>query len=212
MQERHQLYTCTIFHRKRKVILRDSFKVIAKPLRDFKKMFQLADGKKEAIPYDYYTVDNIFYDDEMVDIDEVKQYFRIESDKEECEKILEDKYGTDDYNFDVDMVDRTFNPVQYYCHYHKHDCLTLVRGLLKFRERIKLFTQETLGGVEGLDILTFVTLSSFADYYFQLNCCYMGCYKLQSNNRSFVQEAITGGVRMLCKSDICQESNHNGGY
>ena len=61
-----------------------------------------------------------------------------------------------------------------------------------FRQRIKEFTFDTLG--TEVDVLLFVTISSFADYYYQNRCCYMGCYELQSNNRNFVQEAVRGGI------------------
>ena len=40
----------------------------------------------------------------------------------------------------------------------------------------------------------FVTLSSFADYYCGARSCYFNTYALQSNNRSFVQESVRGGI------------------
>ena len=119
---------------------RDSFKLISKPLRDFQKMFQLEEGKKEAIPYDYYTVDNILLD-EMVPIDDVKSFFKLDDDKALFENILVDEFeDLTAFNFDVDLTNRTMNPVQYYKYYHKHDCITLRRGVEVFRQRIKEFT------------------------------------------------------------------------
>ena len=167
-------------------------------------MSQLEEGKKEAIPYDYYTVDNILLD-EMVPIDDVKSFFKLDDDKALFENILVDEFeDLTAFNFDVDLTNCTMNPVQYYKYYHKHDCITLRRGVEVFRQRIKEFTSNTLG--TEVDILLFATISSFADYYYQNRCCYMGCYELQSNNRSFVQEAVRGGIcyanPLFCKQPI----------
>ena len=113
-KKNNQLYTCLIYHRKRKIMLRDSCKLIAAQLKDFQKMFHLSSGKKEAIPYDYYTEDNILLAEEMVDIDEVKEYFIIESEKEVFEEVLLEEYNEGCHNFEVDLEERQFNPVQYY--------------------------------------------------------------------------------------------------
>ena len=90
-KKNNQLYACTIYHKRRKIVLRDSFKLISKPLRDFQKMFQLPEGKKEAIPYDYYTVDNILLD-KMIPIDDIKSFFKLEDDKVLFEQILTDEF------------------------------------------------------------------------------------------------------------------------
>ena len=193
----NQLYSCVIFHRNRMIVLRDSFKLISKPLKDFQRMFDLCEGKKEAIPYDFYTVDNINEEHTMVSIDTLKTFFKTENDKELFEQILQEEHENQivhgrEKNFTVDLVGRSVNAVEYYLYYHQHDCITLKRGMEVFRERLGSFTNDTLS--HELDIFQFITISSFADCYYQLRGCYNGCYELQSNNRSFVQEAVRGGV------------------
>ena len=185
-------------------MLRDSCKLIAAQLKDFQKMFHLPSGKKEAIPYDCYTEDNILLGDELIDIDEVKEYFKVESEKEVFEELLQEEYNEGCHNFEVNLDERQFNPVQYYKYYHKHDCITLLGGLVNFRDKLGDFTKATLPGGERVDVWQFVTLSSFADYYCGARSCYFNTYALQSNNRSFVQESVSG--YLICKSKFCQNT------
>lgn len=61
-----------------------------------------------------------------------------------------------------------------------------------FRRRIFDFTKETVD--KYVDIFLYFTISSFADHFYQLRGCYAGAYENQCNNRSFIQEAIRGGM------------------
>ena len=64
----NQLYQCIILHNRCKIVLYDKYKLIPKFLVDFQGMFDLEDGKKEAIPYEYYTLENILLTNTMVPI------------------------------------------------------------------------------------------------------------------------------------------------
>ena len=200
-QKENLLYTATIFHKGVEIILKDSYKLIQHPLRDFKKLFNLEEGKKEAIPYNFYTRENIILDRAL--ISDVEKGFESTSQRDLFRTIVKEERENGCQNFFVD--DLYIDHSRYYCYYHKMDCVTLMRGLLAFQRRIMEFTKETLG--ERVDILEFTTASRFADFYFQKRGCYKGVFEVQSNNRAFIQESVRGGICAVTRVFVWRKSH-----
>eukprot|EP00965_Chrysotila_dentata_P042107 1396817-Pleurochrysis_carterae.AAC.1 len=56
-----------------KLQLKDSYKMISSPLRDFAKMFKLQDVQKEVMPYDLYTREFVYEMEGICDWDYILQ-------------------------------------------------------------------------------------------------------------------------------------------
>ena len=190
MKKNNLLYSSTICHKGREIKLRDSYKLIQSPLSGFSKMFDLDMSKREAIPYNFYTVETIS-NKAHVHVDEMMVHFPLEEDKVKFMEICREEMENGCHNFYCDSFGN-IDHVAYYCYYHRLDCEVLRAGMRVFRERIWNFTEQTLR--QPVDIWEYMTASSFADFYFQHRGCYDMCYELQGNLRSFVQESVRGGI------------------
>ena len=190
MKKNNLVYGCTIRHKGRKINLRDSYKLIQAPLGDFAKMFDLDEGKREAIPYNFYTMETIS-NRAHIHVDDMMDCFELTEDKQKFMEICREEMENGCHNFYCDSFGN-IDHVAYYCYYHRLDCEVLRAGMKVFREWIWNFTESTLRN--PVDIWEFMTASSFADHYFQYVGCYDLCYELQGNLRSFVQESVRGGI------------------
>ena len=133
------------------ITFKDSYAIIPKPLRLFPEMFYLDSGRKEVFPYDYYNSTNIrlLYGSinealEFIPINE-HQHFLTNIDELGC------RYKND-----------LFNIRTYATFYNEQDVLILKQGFNKFRE--------LLLNQFNLDAFNFVSISSIANRYMELNC------------------------------------------
>jgi len=184
-----QLYSVKIIHKyfsnTRSIEFRDSYKLFNYPLSKFNKSFGLPKhlDKKEAIAYNYYTVDNI--QNRKVSIDLYSKYFEKEETKKLFYKIIDENKSL----FGVE--DGYFNPKKYYLHYLKYDCLVLGEGLKKFKEAVDDITDNKLNLFDSL------TISSLSNKYIALMGSFDGLYEVSGNLRDFISKAVTGG-RVQC--------------
>lgn len=188
-------YSITVTYKNRKIELRDSYKLVSKPLRDFPKTFNLPKGyhKKEAIAYTYYTKEN-----HNVRI-KAKEYSKYLSNKDkELFKELVKKDPT------YDKKDKTFNPSEYYRNYLKYDCLVLKEGLKVFNQTIKTITREVNPNHE-LSIYDFLTISSLTDHFMKVNGAYDGVYEVCGNLRDYIAKAVYGGRVHVNEKYVKQE-------
>jgi len=159
--------------------IKDSMKMINLPLKKFGKSFGL-DVKKEIMPYDLYSEENI--EKSYIDIDECLSYID-EKDKKEyienCQKwncIIDDK---------IDIL-------KYAGEYCYMDCIVLRDGYRKFGELVKEAIDE--------DIENYISLASMADNYLKKKDCYKGCLMLSGTPRHFIQKCVVGGRTMVSEN------------
>ena len=183
------LYGVTILHRRMKINLKDTYKIIPHKLLDFEKLFDLPEGKKEAMPYTFYNHDNIM-STRLSDLGEFRNALETEDLKHKFDDIVAEEVCLGCPNFHVDSI--SIDHVAYYMYYHKWDMITLMRGMQSYEARLTDFTSRQLDS--QMDIKNFYTSSSFTDCYFQRKGCYDGVFELKGNLRSFVQEAVRGGI------------------
>ena len=179
------IYRITIEHFGFKIELRDSYKLIARKLKDFTDIFKLPDDlkKKEAINYTFYNKKTL-----ETTKHNVEEY--IKTFKEEEKTIFYE--ALDKNEFEYDKFKKTFNANKYYNYYLKYDVLILKEGLLKLNEIIKTITG--LDGKPEINIFSkSLTISSIAHNYMVKNGAYKDVYKLSGNIREFVSKAIYGG-------------------
>ncbi len=161
-----QIYNAVVYHNKKTIELRDSYKLIPFALSKFSSQFNLANTKKEAINYTYYTPEN---NNQIVDTATYKAGLSTD-----LQKI-----------FDQNIITQQFNPLEYYKEYLELDCLVLKQGLQKFNEIVKDITQMTIH--EAL------TISSLTDRYMVKNGAYNGVFEVKGNLRTYINKAVYGG-------------------
>ena len=134
MKKNNLIYGCAIYHKGRQIKLRDSYKLIQAPLADFSKMFDLDMSKREAIPYNFYTMETVS-NRAHVNVDEMMEYFELDEDKVKFMEICREEMENGCNNFYCDSFGN-IDHVAYYCYYHRLDCEVLRGGMKVFRERI----------------------------------------------------------------------------
>jgi hypothetical protein len=176
------MYKVEIKHYGMTIELRDSYKLISSPLKDFQKIFKLDEklNKKEAINYNFYNLETLKTNKHNV-IDYIKDF------NEEEKNIFYEAMKNKDFNYDGD----TFNADKYYDYYLYYDVVILKQGLLKYREVIKIISSRD--NKKPLDTFNYLTISSLAHAYMVENGAYDNVYELSGNIREFVSRAIYGG-------------------
>lgn len=152
-----------------KIELKDSMKHFSIKLSDAPKVFDLNINKKEAINYEYHTINNIS-SNELID-------------KKIYEQGLKD---SDKIIFNELIKTKTFNPTEYYLEYLKFDCLVLKRACLKYRDLMKIATN-------GLDVFQSLTISSLAHKMAIEYGCYDNIAEIKGELREFLQKSVRGG-------------------
>jgi hypothetical protein len=168
----NQLYSVKVHFKNSDIELRDSLKIASMPLAKFCSNFALPKDmdKLEAINYTYYT------DENSTDY-EVSTHIYAEGLPNKEKKIFWDAVGVDT---------KLFDPIEYYIHYLKMDCLVLQQGMEKFNEVI-------LSIDTRLNIHDSLTISSLTDKYMLINGAYEGVYENTGNLRDYLSKAVYGG-------------------
>ena len=162
----------------------DSLKMINMGLGKFNKCFDLGKVKKEIMPYDLYTEENVEL--ELLPFDYCIDYVKFVDKTEYKENCI--KWDCLKIVNGVEMVDI----IKYSSEYCYMDCVTLKQGYLKFR-------QMCLDACK-LDIYDFVSLASLSDFYLKKEGCYDGVNQLSGVVRAFIQECVVGGRTMTRKN------------
>ena len=175
--------SCKVLNKKGKSIsisIRDSYKMITMPLRDFGKVFSLEQGK-EVMPYDVYTEKNanrkyVKYE-KVMKSQHLQTKEAIEIFEDNCEKwdcYLEDEEG----NGWIDIIKYSYE----YC---KIDCEVLQKGYSTFGKWIK--------DAFKIDIYDVITVSSLAHKFLDGKGVYDGVAQLSGVPRAFIQKTLVGG-------------------
>jgi len=181
-------------NKKIKIILRDSYSMISKPLKKFADMFQL-DVNKEAYPYNIYTLENINKNSLPIQLalndlksKEEKQIFL--SNIKNLRFIGRNSDHTDGRQFGggAKMHHQNFNHKLYCKYYCDRDVEVLCKGLIKFNTMINKITK--------LDICNFITAPSLSNKYFLKSKVYDGCCIMKNIVRLFIQKSVVGGRTM----------------
>ena len=168
-----------VYHRKM-ICFKDTYSIISTKLSNFPRMFNLETGVKEVFPYTYYTSDNT---DENHTGDIVFAAMCIpEEDREQFYENVRKIAAIDDSTFDMRKY------CEFYC---KQDVNILQQGFEYFR---KSLLEEF-----NLDAYDFVSISSIANRYMELNCYWPNgnLYDLSNKPRDFISRCVIGGRCML---------------
>lgn len=173
---------CKGIFNKFKIEIRDSYKMISKPLRDFGKCFNLEQAK-EIMPYSLQTEKNI------------KSRFISASDCAKAQELI----NSEDYKLFMDnchkwscIEDEHIDIIKYASIYCRIDCVVLAQGMEIFRGWMLKATK--------LDIYNILTIPSLAHKYMVNKGCYKGVCEISSVARSFIQKCLVGGRVMLAEN------------
>jgi hypothetical protein len=189
----NSLYSVKIKYKKCVIELRDSYKLLPFALAEFQSNFNLPTefGKKEAIAYDYYTLEN---DNKRINI--MDYCNRLDTDQQLI--FLKNMNTEPSY----DKVTNTFNPMDYYKEYLRLDCLVLKKGIQKFDALIGEITQDKMSVYDCL------TISSLTDKYMRIEGAYDGVYEVLGNLRAYIAKAVYGG--RVCVNEKYQKKTIEG--
>ena len=158
--------------------IRDSLKMINMPLGKFGGAFGL-DVKKEIMPYDLYTEENV--EKVWIDIDECLEEVK-------KAKLDEKIYIKNCEEWDC-ISNGKINILKYAGEYCYLDCIVLKQGYEKFASLV----DEAIGE----DINNYISLASMAHNYLIKEGCYTGVLQMSGVPRAFIQKCVVGG-RTMC--------------
>lgn len=170
-----------VYHRKI-LQFKDTYAIITTKLARFPTMFHLETGRKEVFPYNYYTSART-RENQIGDIQEASLYVpeAERGDFIENAKVLAAIPGNEN----------AFDMRRYAVFYCLQDIRILKQGFEFFRD--------SLLSAFGLDAYDFVSISSIANRYMELNCYYPNgnLFDLSNKPRDFMARCIIGGRCML---------------
>jgi len=189
-----QLYNVKFKFKFRNYEFRDSLKLAPMRLADFQKSFGLDKdlNKKEAIAYEYYTINNMC--DRVLEVDIYEQYLK-EDDKKIFRQALEDNYLFR-YRKDKKSNKMIFDPIEYYKYYLKYDTYILMKGLEKFEQIINDIVSELnkkYNTNHNINLFDYLTISSLTHAIMGAFGCYDDVYEMCGNLRQFCGNFVTGG-------------------
>ena len=168
-----------VYHRKL-IQFKDTYSIISTKLSNFPEMFHLDTGVKEVFPYNYYTSDRT-QENQYGDIVEASLCIP-EADREAFFENVKKIAQVDENNFDMRKY------CEFYC---AQDVNILKEGFEYFRK--------ALLEAFSLDAYDFVSISSIANRYMEINCYWPNgnLYDLSNKPRDFLSRCIIGGRCML---------------
>lgn len=188
-----QLYNVVFRYKGRMYEFRDSYKLAPMPLSAFQSSFGLPREltKKEAIAYEYYTVDNMENNIEYVD---VYEKYLTEENKKIFKNNLEENKG---FRYRKDETGRyIFDPNLYYQYYLEYDTYILKEGLEKFEkiiEDIVAGLNEKYKTNHKIKLFDYLTISSLTHSIMGAFGVYDDVYQMCGNLREFCGNFVTGG-------------------
>ena len=168
-----QLYSVPFFYKKYQFELRDSYKMISMPLRDFKAALGLTKGKKDFAIYEYFTEDNM--DDDLAKLKDLQKF---------DSKLTEKKLNKRKMSHFLTEDKKSIQVTDFYIDYMMADCETMRDGLIK--------ADEIALEQWNLSVFDFLTISSMANCYVS-NECYQGLFYMSGLLRETATKANVGG-------------------
>jgi len=168
------------YHNK-KIVIRDTYSYINMKLDKMPKCFMTQEEqkgiKKEIIPYDLYNEERVKR--RLIPVEEIRPFL----DESKMNEMIK---NAKEWNCYIEDGDRSqIEIVIYSIKYCMMDVKILYSCFNRFRETcIEKFE---------MDVINYITISSFVDAYFKKSGCYQGCFQLGLNVKEFIMKSIVGG-------------------
>jgi hypothetical protein len=171
----NRFITANGYFNNEKFVFRDNLNLIAKPLKDLPKMFKL-DCKKEIMPYDLYTIENV--EKQVIELDKALEL--LYKDKDEFVNNLKSLKL---------LHDNKFNIIEYSKFYCEQDVYILYKSYTIFRKWIKYEF--------NIDIKQKNTITSICKEYFINNDGFKDCKTIRGCELEFIKKSVVGGRVMV---------------
>jgi hypothetical protein len=190
----NSIYSVNGYFNKLKISIKDSYKLITMPLKDFSKTFNIKNTVKEVISYNFYNNTDAI-NSRYVLISEMEKYL-IEENKDI------EQFRNNLIKWDIKNGEK-FDAIEYSNRYCQIDCEILKTGYETFRKWMLELAK--------LDINNILTIASLSHRYLINEGCYEGVYNLSGIPRAFIQRCVVGG-RVMCANNEkrkYEETNKN---
>lgn len=164
----------------KRIMLRDTYKMISVKLSKFGDMFKL-DTEKEVMPYKLYNGDIL-----------EKPVRLIEDALAVLEKDQHPRFIDNINRWNLKVGEKMFNALNYSVKYCEMDCKVLSDGFSTFRKWIYEITK--------LNINNYLSQASVADAYLKKEGVYENVSAISGHLRSFIQKCVVGGRCMLAEN------------
>ena len=181
------------FYYKTKLVVRDSYCFIPKKLKEFPECFMTKEEqkeiKKEIMPYKLYNKETI--EKQLIPLEEIKPFLN----NEDFNEMIENSKKW------FCLINNKIDILRYSMKYCEIDVKILELSYNKFRQWCK--------NDFNMDIINYITISSFVDAYFKKEGCYKNCFKVGLNIKDFIMKTINGGRVMLNNNEKQMELNED---
>ena len=161
-----------------KIVVKDSYKLISMPLRDFGKCVN-PDCHKDVMPYGVYTHQNV--DMGACCAQDALDIILKDDDKQQLLDNIE-QWGC---VLGKGMNNQMFDLIKYSSNYCKLDCKVLMDGYEVFRGWMLEHT--------GLDVDNFITIQPMASTFMLKYGCYGNVYQISGVLQQFISRCVVGG-------------------
>jgi len=161
-------------YKNKKIIFRDSYKLIPTALKEFSEMFSIK-TEKEIFPYEYYTLER-FYSNEYGKIDEAMNFIKNNTKDEFITSLKKSKSLINDNEFDMKKY------AEFYC---SQDVNLLSQGMMKFSETIK--------NLFDVNIYDCLSLSSIVIKILEKYNVFEDSYEYRGFTQNYLMKNVRGG-------------------
>ena len=158
------------------IIVKDSYKLIPMPLRDFGKCFKL-DVSNKVMPYNVYTYGHVSMG--ACRIQDALDILK-DDDKQQLLNNLE--------QWDCVLGNGMFDLIRCSSIYCKMDCKVLMDGYEVFKQWMLEHTE--------LDVDNYITIQSMASSFMLKSGCYDNVYQISGVIQQFISKCVAGGRAM----------------
>jgi len=177
-------YYNPIIKKKINITVKDSYKLIPMPLKEFGKCFKL-DCYKEVMPYNIYTYEN-------VSMGACSIQSALDSLKDDDKQQFLDNLKKWDCILGKGMDNQMFDLIKYSSIYCKMDCKVLKEGYEVFRGWMLEHTE--------LDVDYFITIQSLASSFMLKSGCYDNVYQVSGVLQQYISKCVVGGRVMTANN------------
>ena len=180
-----------------KIEIQDSYALIPMKLSNFSKTFNI-DCKKEIIPYNLYTEENIKI--RYVDLVTILKCCNIQVENNNIGKNISTEDKNEFYNELINnakewkcLKNNKIDIIEYSKNYCLMDCKVLKEGYETFKNWIQDITE--------LNINNYISLPSLSNEYMKKRGVYNGVYALSGTPQYFINKCMVGGRTMTSNNE-----------
>ena len=182
------------------ILLQDSYCIIAKPLRDFARMFGLEE-EKEMLPYSLYTTENCIK--KRIPLSIIRPYCDNQVRQNKCGEVICEQDFEEYWQFyilkakkwgcywEIKGGENKIDIIKFSELYCKQDVKVLELGWTKFGEKLADL---------DCDLSKYCSAAQIAHDYMVNDDVFVDIFKVSATPREFIMKTMVGGRTMMCEN------------